>query len=154
MTATFYSVTDAPNVLNKSLTNGYVTNCEPVEPCDFLNPSLIMNKHSNVTNANYVVIGAPLNRSYFITGQSLLTGERIMIQCAVDVLTTYATNIKECFGTFTRSENPKSRQIHDSKYPITSDMKSKSDLFPSTPFTADSGRNYILTVVGGGNNGN
>lgn len=154
MYATFYTVTDAPNVLNKTLDNGHTTNCEPVEPCDFLNPVLVMNKHSDVMTANYVSISSPLNRKYFITGKSLLSGNRVMITCAVDVLTTYADSIKECFGTFTRSEHPKNKYIKDNKYPLTCDMLSKSALFPKTPFTAANGRNYILTVVGGGNNGN
>lgn len=153
MTLTIYNVSDAPNVVSKSLANGVTITAQPVEPCDFLNPSFIINKSSAITDGNYIVAGAPLNRSYFITDKSLITGNRVLVQCAVDVLTTYANGIKSCIGTVLRAEHPKSKQIHDSKYPLVADMQTTSTLFEQTPFTAANGANYLLTVVGGGNSG-
>lgn len=151
MTVTFYSCADAPNVLDKTLTNGTViSTCQPCEPCDFLSPSFIMDKASTITGANYCTVGEPLNRNYFITDIQLLSGNRVLVSCAVDVLTTYSAQIKNCTGTFTRSEKPKNKFIQDSKFPLTGDMTVKSTLFDSTPFSASDSRNYILTVVGGG----
>ena len=157
MTVTFYNVSAAPNVLDKELGTGTViSTCQPVEPCDYLNPSFIMDKSATTTGANYCQIGEPINRYYFITDTQLLTGNRVLVSCAVDVLKTYASDIKNCIGTFTRSEHPKSKYIADSKYPLTGDMESESTLFDNTPFTLGTSEthNYILTVVGGGTGGN
>lgn len=156
MTVTFYNVSAAPNVLNKELGTGTVlSTCQPVEPCDYLNPSFIMDKSTTTAGANYCQIGEPINRYYFITDTQLLTGNRVLVSCAVDVLKTYADKIINCIGTFTRAEHPKGKYIADSKYPLTGDMESESTLFDYTPFTlGDSNtHNYILTVVGGGNSG-
>lgn len=156
MTVTFYNVSAAPNELEKDLGEGTVINtCHPVEPCDYLNPSFIMDKSAATQSANYCQIGAPLKRYYFITDTQLLTGGRVLVSCAVDVLKTYADKIKNCIGTFTRSEYPVSRYIHDNKFPLTGDMGAEASLFPQTPFTLGDSttHNYILTVVGGGNSG-
>lgn len=157
MTVTFYNVTAAPNSLNKDINSGVeITTCQPVEPCDYLHPSFIMDKSATTQGSNYCYISAPLSRYYFITDIQLLTGNRVLVSCSVDVLQTYAANIKSCAGTFTRSEFPKGKYISDSKYPLTGDMESESTLFDNTPFTLGTGstHNYILTVVGGGTGGN
>lgn len=156
MTVTFYNVSAAPNVLDKELGTGTViSTCQPVEPCDYLNPTFIMDKSTTTAGANYCQIGEPINRYYFITDTQLLTGNRVLVSCAVDVLKTYAAGIKNCYGTFTRSEHPATRYIHDNKFPLTGDMGAEASLFPTTPFTLGTSEthNYILTVVGGGNSG-
>lgn len=150
MTLTFYTITDAPNVVNKNIGDGTsIQNCNPVEPCDMLNPSFIMEQGTAAASANYVYVPV-FSRYYFITGRTLLSGHRLMITCAVDVLYTYGAQIKNCTGTVIRAENPKSKNIHDTKYPLVAQMKSTSTLFPQTPFTYLNGWNYLLTVVGGG----
>ena len=157
MTATIYNVSDAPNVVNKTFETGTsVTNIHPCEPCDFLNPSFIMEKSSAVLSGNYLdcmIEGNPLQRKYFITDKQLLSGNRVLVSCAVDVLTTYASGISACNGTILRAESPKSKAIHDTKYPLVPRMYVKNILYKKTPFSYVSGTghyNYLLTVVGGG----
>lgn len=157
VTITIYNVSDAPNVADKTLESGTtVTGVQPCEPCDFLNPSFIMNKSSAVLSGNYidcVIEGNPLQRKYFITDKQLITGGRVLVSCTVDVLTTYASSIKACNGTILRAESPKSKAMHDSKYPLVPRMFVKNILYKKTPFSYVSGNgnyNYLLTVVGGG----
>lgn len=157
MTITIYNISDAPNVVEKSLSSGTtITGVQPCEPCDFLNPSFIMDKSSAVLSGNYidcVIEGNPLQRKYFITDKQLISGGRVLVSCAVDALTTYATSIKACNGTILRAETPKSKAMHDSKYPLVPRMFVKNILYKKTPFSYVSGTghyNYLLTVVGGG----
>lgn len=154
MTITLYKVSCAPNTVDKTdfLSDEYsLTQCRPNEPCDILSPSIVLSYVSNIETYNYVYI-PEFHRYYFITGISLLSGKRTVINCAVDVLHTYHADIKNCNGTIIRAEKPKSRNIHDSKYPIIAKMESTSTLWPPalSPFTAANGWNYVLTVVGGG----
>ena len=154
MTITLYKVSCAPNTVDKTdfLSDEYsLAQCRPNEPCDILSPSIVLSYVTNLESYNYVYI-PEFHRYYFITGISLLSGKRAVINCAVDVLHTYHADIKNCNGTIVRAEKPKSRNIHDSKYPIIDKMESTSTLWPPalSPFTAANGWNYVLTVVGGG----
>ena len=149
MTLTFYTISDAPNVVNKTIGEGTaIQNCNPVEPCDMLNPSFIMEQGTAATTANYVKVPVFNNRYYFITGRTLLSGHRIMITCAVDVLYTYSASISNCIGTITRAENPKSKNIHDTKFPLIAKMGLEQTFYSKTPFSAANGYNYLLTVQG------
>ena len=154
LTITLYKVSCAPNTVDKTdfLSDEYaLTQCRPNEPCDILSPSIVLSYVNSLETYNYVYI-PEFHRYYFITGISLLSGKRAVINCAVDVLHTYHADIKNCNGTIVRAEKPKSRNIHDSKYPIIDKMESTSTLWPPalSPFTAANGWNYVLTVVGGG----
>ena len=146
MTLTVYNCTDAPNVVNKTLTGGSdITNVQPCEPCDILNPSFIINKSSISASNNYIVAGSPLNRNYFITSMQLLTGNRYLVSCSVDVLTTYADGIINCNGTVLRSEsvgNP--TMIADGRLPIqTNNRIIDCDNFPDTPFTVGDRKSVV-----------
>lgn len=154
MTIDFYNCADANNVIDKTLTDKVtVSTVQPVEPCDFLNPSFIMNKSATTTGKNYCYIGAPLSRHYFVTGYELLTGGRVLVKCSIDVLKTYASGIGASTGTVLRAEKPISKALHDNKYPLAPNMDVVNILYPETPFDYTSGDgyyNYLLTVVGGG----
>lgn len=148
MTLTFYNVSDAPNVVNKTIGEGVsIDTVHPVENCDMLNPSFILDKSTAATTYNYVHVSA-FGRYYFITGRQLIRGGRTIIYCAVDVLYTYADKITNCIGTITRAENPKSKNIHDTKYPLIARMGLEQTFYSKTPFSATNGYNYLLTVQG------
>lgn len=152
MTLTFYNVGDAPNVVNKTLGDGVTVNdVHPVENCDMLNPSFILNQSTAANTYNYVYVSA-FGRYYFITDRQLLRGNRVLINCAVDVLYTYGTSIKACSGTVLRSESIGAPTlIPDSKLPIqTNKLKVDCDNFALTPFDPVSTTyQFILTTIGG-----
>ncbi|MBO5816131.1 MAG: hypothetical protein J6R30_08490 [Bacteroidales bacterium] len=151
ITVDTYKITDAPNVCDKTIddnTKITLSNVIPYEPCDVLNPVLVCNYSSSLTTQNYAQISAFGNRWYFINGVSMISGNRCILRLSVDVLKTYYTSIKNCRGTVLRAENPKHRQLYDSKLPVTGAMYFRSTLFPQTPFTAANGWNYLMYVVG------
>ena len=88
--ATLYNCSDDPRKAVKSLVSGSpVASIVPTEACDILNPTFILNYNSSYATCNYIVVGAPFNRSYFITDMKIDIGKKIEISCAVDVLGTY-----------------------------------------------------------------
>lgn len=160
MTILFYQSPDDPRKLNKTMNNvgsGEATFSAAVNNTDdtitLLSPSFIVASNVNYFSATHVFVASMGNRYYYINNITLMTGGKMLVSCSIDVLKTYAEKIPNCYGTFTRSEKPKNKFIHDSKYPLTGDMLAKSTLFDNTPFTigSDDTHNYILTVVGGGN---
>lgn len=153
MTITLYNITCAPNTVNKTdfLTSAYTLDqCRPNEPCDILGPSIVLSYIDGLETYNYVYI-PEFHRYYFITGISLLSGKRAVISCAVDVLHTYHTAIKNCIGTVLRSESiGKPTMIADSKLPIYTNERTIDAInFPDTPFTREIGSHFILTTIGG-----
>lgn len=147
MTITLYNVSESPNCLTKTLSSGVQRTAVPVEPCDFLTPTFIIDSANK--GYNYCVAGEPLNRSYFINNTSLLTGQRAAISCSVDVLGTYAADIKNCVGLCLRTETAPT-YIPDSKFPmLTNKRQIVLDNFESTPFTLNPSYPYILTTIGG-----
>lgn len=153
MTIVLYNISCAPNVVNKSSFLGdplTITNVRPNDPCDMLNPSIILDWFDGIESYNYVYIST-FDRYYFITGVTLTSGKRCVMSCAVDVLHTYHADIVKCTGTVLRSESiGKPTMISDSKLPIhTNERTIDSINFPETPFTRTVGSHYILTTIGG-----
>ena len=156
MTIIFYKSSDDPKKVNKTLTLVGSADGVPVnnteDTISLLSPGFIVSSSNSYFTATHILVAAMGNRYYYINNVQLLTGGKMQINCSVDVLLTYKTGIKASKGTFVRAENPKSKQINDSKFPLIAPMETESTLFPLSdcPFTAESGLNYVLTVIGGG----
>lgn len=152
MTVNLYTVSDSPNVLSKTLGQPtQFTDVDVYDPCDILAPAFLMHYTPSIVNYNYL---SAFGRYYFITDMTVSSGSRVVIKCAVDVLTTYADSIKNCTGTILRAENPKTKILRDNKYPLAPDVDFYSWLFPQTPWdVANSGYNYLITTCGGVDNG-
>lgn len=153
MTISLYNISCAPNVVNKTAFLGdplTISNVRPNDPCDMLNPSIILDWFDGIESYNYVYIST-FDRFYFITGVTLTSGKRCVMSCAVDVLHTYHVDIVKCMGTVLRSESiGKPTMISDSKLPIYTNERTIDTInFPETPFTRSVGSHYILTTIGG-----
>ena len=152
LTVDFYTISDANNVVNKTLddqTKTTVQNVDIFKPSSVESPSLVLHNFTGVSNKNYVYIDK-FSRYYFITGITFTSAERVIINLSVDVLYTYASQIKSCKATAIRNENIGKNYITDSKYPVnTLDRYVTLDNFPDTPFTRNPTFPYILTTIGG-----
>lgn len=90
-------------------------NCSIYMPCDRLNPVLILDKDTvqNVlTQCNYCTI-QEFGRKYFITDISGAAGNRVELNCHVDVLGTYDEEIRECPIVAARSSNQANYYLQD-----------------------------------------
>lgn len=91
MNASFYHYSGDPDTLGKQLgTALHTAVCAPFEPIDDLNARLIMDYSASLDSCTYVIADG---RNYFITTRQRLTGGRIALDCAIDVLDTYITEI-------------------------------------------------------------
>jgi hypothetical protein len=91
MNAMFFRYSGDPDTLGKQLgTALHTAVCAPFEPVDDLNVRLIMDYSTALDSCTYVIADG---RCYFITSRQRLTGGRIALYCAIDVLETYSTEI-------------------------------------------------------------
>lgn len=91
MNAMFFRYAGDPDTLGKQLgTALHTAVCAPFEPVDDLNVRLIMDYSAALDSCTYVIADG---RCYFITSRQRLTGGRIALYCAIDVLETYSTEI-------------------------------------------------------------
>ena len=158
--ATLYNNSDDPRQAVKSLGTGIpIASIVPTEDCDILNPTFILDYNSSYTACNYIVVGAPFNRSYFITDEKISIGKKIVISCAVDVLSTYWADIKGNEVNVVRQENLTENNIPDPEFKLFSDFSHKNYLpdnaSPANPYSGilDEGEInpycYVLTYAGG-----
>ena len=91
MNAMFFRYAGDPDTLGKQLgTALHTAVCAPFEPVDDLNVRLIMDYSAALDSCTYVIADG---RCYFITSRQRLTGGRIALYCAIDVLESYSTEI-------------------------------------------------------------
>lgn len=160
--ATLYNCSEDPRKAVKTLPAGIpVATITPTESCDILNPTFILNYNVSYTTCNYVIVGSPFNRRYFITDMRIDIGKKIEISCTVDVLSTYWADIKGNEVNVIRQENLKEPYLPDSEYKIFSDsapyviMPSPSQYSAMLTNYADPDQKpYIIAYVGGPRGGN
>ena len=154
--ATLYNNSDDPRKASKTLSSGInVDTIVPTEACDILNPTFVLNYKSSYTTCNYIVVGAPFNRSYFITDMKIDIGKKIEISCSVDVLSTYWDSIKGNQVNVVRQENLKEPYLPDSEYKTYTDFQNYTFL-PDSRDIEDlvcndlvNSKQYIVCYAGG-----
>ena len=106
----FYKISDAPNVLNKTVNAnnrigaeaGY--DCTPWEPVGVLDGSVVLDYVEAIGTANYAYIsGGTRPRYAYVTGFDILPGHQMRVYVTEDALMTFNTGIKESPILATRS---------------------------------------------------
>lgn len=88
------------------------------EDCSVLKPSIIL-QISSFPTFNYVYIPT-FNRYYFVVGITSIKNGLWQIDCTVDVLETYATQIKANTALLDRQENLYNLYLPDPELPVPS----------------------------------
>lgn len=154
---TFYTMTDKPNVINKTLGNGFATTAELYEDTNITNPELKMAWNSNyATTYNYFYI-EEFKRYYFITDMIAETGGAARIKGSIDVLYTYRETLNLTEVLITRqyaTPNYRPTYVKDSQFPVHPNRETKTyplydqqvvfNLANATPTS----RNFVLNVMG------
>lgn len=154
MVAKIYKTKSAPNVVNKALTE--VVAFEEVifkEDTSLLNPTIIINGVSNASsytiedigNSNYFSI-PKVNRYYFITDITMMSGGRVAITGKVDVLMSFKADILGSTQLIVRQEKKTNNYLIDTDIPLSSKKQVIEHEFGDS--IVDSGY-YILAVNGG-----
>ena len=155
MTITLYNTSDDKKKVGKTLTVVQtVENVKPIEPCDMLNPSFILDGGAvNAINSNYCHVSI-FGRYYFITDHVLLNGARIMIKCKNDPLQNFATALKNSRQLVTRSESiGKPTYIKDDYLPLKPNKEMAVIKFEGGDINiteaANTSYNFVISVSGG-----
>lgn len=154
MSMTLYVNSSDNRQIGKSLTDSYVlSNIEIKRPCEMLNPTIIIKNITNVTKYNYCYIGE-FDRYYFIDEIEFLTGGRVSLKCSIDVLETYATEIKALNGILLRGEIGEPTEITDNLLPLAKNKTVNVYEFTGGDFNINTATNanynFVLNIMGGG----
>lgn len=131
-----------------------VSSIRPTGEVNLLTPTFVLDYKEAYTSKNYIYVGAPFNRYYFITDMKIDIGKKIIINCKVDVLQSFSQQVLSSRGYIIRTGSyaASAKYLPDENIPINTQTQTQNYEFSSTPFqTIDSiNGNYILTVIGGG----
>lgn len=154
MVANIFKTKSAPNVVNKVLTE-VVAFDEVIfkEETSLLNPTIIINGVSNSSSYNIEDIGTSnyfsipkVNRYYFITDITMMSGGRVAITGKVDVLMSFKLDIIGSTQLIVRQEKKTNNFLIDTDIPLSAKKQVIEHEFGES--IVDSGY-YILAVNGG-----
>lgn len=151
MNITFYSTSDPPKKLNKTITPiGTAKALTPTSQIDVLNPVAVINYDSTygdqIINANYAYIDT-FHRYYFIKC-SLDIAKRIIVSGSVDYLMSWKDGIANCSATVIRSQSAGVNYCIDKKYPVDPGRLSVHGIkFPQTELEFSNGVTYPQFIM-------
>lgn len=160
MTCYLYNISaDSRQLVKVDNSTPYIearTAVKPTAPIDIISPNFIFDYSAAALACNYIYC-AEFGRYYFVKNIAVDTAGRINITCAVDVLQTYANQIKNSYATILRSESvgqptkyiDNKLPVFPSKKNVTSIIMDQVDVPLNSQLSTSDGDNYLLTVVGG-----
>ena len=110
MTVNFYNSTENKNKINKTLINPTVKNLTLRNNFNVERPIIYLSFNPIENNLNYIEF-VEMQKFYFIESVDLIRKNYYQVNLKLDVLKTYANNIKELTGTIIKSENPDNKNI-------------------------------------------
>lgn len=132
------------------------TAVKPTAPLDIITPTFIFDYSAAALACNYLYC-YEFGRFYFVKNIAVDTAGRINISCEIDVLQTYAQQIKNSTATILRSESigaptkyiDNKLPVYPSKKNVTSIVMEQVNVPLNSQLSTADGDNYLLTVVGG-----
>ena len=135
------------NRLDKSLTTVSAFEGVLKEECSLMTPTIVFEQSaSTLATCNYATIPA-FGRQYFITDIRTVRASLTEVSLRVDVLSTYAAQIRGCYGIAARQENQWNLYLDDGTFKTYSNPTVLTKNFPN-PFPSDF--SFILAVAGDG----
>ena len=110
------------------------------------NPNIVISTGTDITECNYMYI-ANLHRYYFIREIGVVRAGVYYIRGHVDVLSTYASEIKACNAIISRQENLYNMYLDDPEFKTLNKSQVVTKKFADGAFTKN--MNYVLVVAGG-----
>ena len=149
MTIQFGTNTSANEVIHKTISIGSDISCVIKEPLDIVNPYVIVNSTDVALSDNYAYI-SEYDRYYFIIVEELPGGRR-GVQCTVDPLMSFASDIDEREVNVERYEGSSESDIYDNGVCQIARNEVVIETFGGTnefvKASGNSDRCYILTIA-------
>lgn len=115
------------------------------EQCDLIDPAIMIEADiATLANVNYFTI-ADFGRAYFLTGLESIRNNLVILNGHVDVLSTYATEIKAQHAIIRRQQNMFNLYLNDGSLKCYQNPYILTEPFPAG-FTNPS---FVLAVAGG-----
>ena len=143
LTITLYKTSDDKHVVNKTLTDNLSVDGSVRGEFDVTGGNITVESATNLSAYNYCYI-SDFSRYYFINDITAVRTGVWALSLRVDVLKTYANDIKALTGTVDRQENKYNGYLGDSNYNAMCYSKIVAKTFPNG-MTSD---NLILMTVG------
>lgn len=136
--------------LDKDLTNILTATAIMKEETSIIDPVLIIETDlATIARANYITI-PQFGRSYFITNIRSITNDLVELTCHVDVLSSFASEIRQNTGIVHRQENNWNLYLNDGSLHAYQNPIITTHLFPN----GFSGQSYVLVLAGFRDEGN
>jgi len=110
-----YKSADDPIKVNKTLTNQTAVEVKLLDIVDISAPRFIINYSESLLQYNYCYVPA-FRRYYYLTPPQIESGQRMILNCYVDVLKTAAQAIAESDATIIRCSE--ATDINDESFPV------------------------------------
>lgn len=132
MEVTFYKCLEPKNKVDKVLENGVTVTGQMKTDCNIDSLQLTFNRDTEISFYNYCYI-KELNRYYFIKDMTIDRNGSYTVKLEIDVLKTFADEIKKCYGKvkicaspYDNSFNPSiearyTKQIYNFESPFIND---------------------------------
>lgn len=146
MTFKLYYNTSDTKTVNKSIELLTELTGQFKEQSSILEPHIILENTESTVKCNYVYIST-FKRYYYVKNQIVLNSQLIQLNLKVDVLKTYADNIKKLTAFVLRQENVYNVHFNDNMLPIRSDTNYKVYAFGNVPEDYQ----FYITTNGGVN---
>lgn len=115
MNIELYKTESPRNKINKVLNTATIITVKLLNETNLQNPIMVLQDNSNdfLTDFNYCYIPY-FERYYFIESMNKNINGLITVRLSVDVLMSFANDIKESYATIIESENPNEKSINHS----------------------------------------
>lgn len=144
MVVNFMKNSSPQNQVTKSVSSTQPVDCNLKGNCSVINPVFIVN-NVNITSFNYAQVNDLGGRYYFIDDIITLNENTLEVHMTVDVLMSYATDIRASKAIIARNTNMFNRYIVDDKFTILNYERIQTKKFPNK--FPDNG-NFVLIVAG------
>lgn len=141
----YYNMSDTKTV-NKNIELLTELDGQFKEQSSILEPHIIIKNIESAVKCNYVYIST-FKRYYYVKNQIVLNSQLVQLNLKVDVLKTYADNIKKLTAFVLRQENVYNVNFNDNMLPIRSDTNYKVYSFGNVPEDYQ----FYITTNGGVN---
>lgn len=144
MTITLYKNQSEPERVVKTLIDPIQMTGTLRDETSVQTPTILVNKTQNITAYNYMYV-PEFGRYYYITDITSINRNLWAVDCKVDVLQSYAAQIKNQTGIIERQENSWNLYINDPEFVVTSKQRIQTKNFPNS---FDTTPHYVLILVG------
>ena len=123
-----------------------VQNIKPFDSVGVLNAKFLLNYDGDVFNSNYCHC-LETGRYYYIKEINVTTGNRIIIDCVVDVLHTFRNSIKSspAWVELSSKNYDVEQDFLNNEYPFREDFETVGLDFPDNHFTQN-GQNCVYMI--------